>query len=144
MGRKAHNLNYVFQCVTKQDNGCWLFNGSGRTDKYGKITINWRTWRAHVAAYVAVKGEVPYGLQVAHLCHVPLCCNPDHLEAQTPRVNILDSGGVSAINAKKTHCPKGHEYTTENTMIVKSGRRVCRECRSIYFKKYYRHTISTL
>lgn len=31
-------------------------------------------------------------------------------------------------NAVKTHCPKGHEYTPENTIIRPNGTRACRTC----------------
>ena len=30
----------------------------------------------------------------------------------------------------KTHCKRGHEFTTGNTYIIPSGRRACRICRS--------------
>ena len=33
-------------------------------------------------------------------------------------------------NASKTHCPQGHEYTTENTYVCPKGRRNCRTCRT--------------
>lgn len=32
------------------------------------------------------------------------------------------------INAEKTHCPAGHEYTRENTMRYRNGKRRCRTC----------------
>lgn len=31
-------------------------------------------------------------------------------------------------NARKTHCPQGHEYSKENTHVDKTGRRHCRKC----------------
>lgn len=34
-------------------------------------------------------------------------------------------------NREKTHCPSGHEYTKENTLITTVNGRVCRECRKI-------------
>lgn len=37
--------------------------------------------------------------------------------------------GPAAVNAAKTHCPRGHEYTAENTLAVKGGR-WCRTCRN--------------
>jgi len=37
--------------------------------------------------------------------------------------------GVGAHERAKTHCPKGHEYTAENTFIQKKGSRVCRTCK---------------
>lgn len=39
--------------------------------------------------------------------------------------------GIGVTNALKTHCPKGHEYTLENTSLTKAGSRVCRECNRI-------------
>ena len=37
--------------------------------------------------------------------------------------------------ANRTHCPQGHEYTEENTLIWQ-GKRNCRECRKAYKKSY--------
>jgi hypothetical protein len=34
----------------------------------------------------------------------------------------------SEINAAKTHCPQGHEYTPENTYLQPKGSRACRVC----------------
>jgi hypothetical protein len=36
-----------------------------------------------------------------------------------------------AVNRELTHCPKGHEYTPENTIISSTGSKVCRECNRI-------------
>jgi hypothetical protein len=36
--------------------------------------------------------------------------------------------GRGGKNAEKTHCPKNHEYTEENTYRNKEGRRWCRTC----------------
>jgi hypothetical protein len=35
-------------------------------------------------------------------------------------------------NGAKTHCPKGHPYTPENTYRSKAGRRLCRACHAAY------------
>jgi len=55
--------------------------------------------------------------------------NPLHLEAVTQRENILLGVGASARNAAKTHCPRGHAYTTDNIYVTKRGGRECRACR---------------
>jgi hypothetical protein len=34
----------------------------------------------------------------------------------------------AAVNRAKTHCPQEHEYTPENTIRLKSGRRRCKTC----------------
>lgn len=39
----------------------------------------------------------------------------------------LKPAGMSAINAAKTHCKYGHEFSEENTALY-SGRRSCRTC----------------
>lgn len=42
----------------------------------------------------------------------------------------LDAGGPIQPARSKDHCPRGHEYTTENTRIRSSdGTRICRTCR---------------
>ena len=39
---------------------------------------------------------------------------------------------------KSSHCPKGHEFTPENTFIrVYDNARVCRECRKEYAREKY-------
>jgi len=35
----------------------------------------------------------------------------------------------------KTHCPRGHEYTAENTYVYPSGARQCRTCRALGVKE---------
>lgn len=37
-------------------------------------------------------------------------------------------------NRIKTHCPKGHEYSQENTHFTPDGRRKCLECGRIYMR----------
>lgn len=38
------------------------------------------------------------------------------------------ASGASKLNAHKTHCTHGHEFTPENTGRTKTGKRFCREC----------------
>ena len=41
------------------------------------------------------------------------------------------------MNAAKTHCPKGHEFTPENTFVPRTGGRRCRICKRAAFRAYY-------
>lgn len=41
-------------------------------------------------------------------------------------------------NTNKTHCCKGHKFTTENTFALNGKYRICRKCKKIQQKKYKR------
>ena len=64
------------------------------------------------------------GLVSDHICRMPRCVNPAHIEAVTNRENTLRGLRGRLV----THCPQGHEYTTANT-CWDQGRRRCRTCR---------------
>lgn len=86
---------------------------------------------AHRVAWTLTHGPIPDAADIDHVCRVIACCNPDpkHLEPVTHRENLRRGQGASAINAKKTHCPQGHEYTPENTIIRERDGYTGRECR---------------
>jgi len=43
---------------------------------------------------------------------------------------------ANATKAAKTHCRRGHEYTTENTRLTKKGWRECRACAAMKASRY--------
>lgn len=113
-------------------NGCWLWTGGKNSEGYGRARRDGRLQPAHRIAWELTRGEIPVGLTIDHLCRNTLCMNPDHMEPVTQRVNILRGNCVSARNAKKTHCNRGHAFTPENTATTtRNGapRRVCRTCK---------------
>jgi hypothetical protein len=74
-------------------------------------------------------GAIPDDLQIDHLCRVTQCVNPDHLEAVTARENGRRSDNISSLNARKTHCKRGHPFDGDNLRISSTtGERICREC----------------
>ena len=64
--------------------------------------------------------------------------NPDHLEAVTGKENVLRGIGLSATNARKTHCKNGHELSGDNLYVVPDGSRSCRRCHVISQLAYER------
>lgn len=112
--------------------GCWLWQGKRMpTEGYGVMTVDRQGLMAHRVSYETFVGPISAGLQLDHLCRVRECVNPEHLEPVTARVNVLRSPiAQAALNAAKTHCPRDHEYTPENTYLYgPHGRwRLCRTC----------------
>jgi hypothetical protein len=70
------------------DKGCWIWKGSTTATGYGGIKWNGKSTVAHRVVYSLIKGEIPEGLFLDHLCNVKKCVNPDHLEPVTHRENI--------------------------------------------------------
>lgn len=128
--------------VSEPNNGCWLWIGAIRRG-YGCLYNIDKVEQAHVVAWKLYRGPVPEGLELDHLCRVKNCVNPDHLEPVTRKVNLLRGVGVPAVNARKTHCPYGHEYTEENTRRVPNGRncRICHNAAQRAYKKRKREEV---
>jgi hypothetical protein len=124
--------------------GCWLWTGSADVRGYGfgrygerKADGRLRQVGTHRVAYEVVHGPIG-SLQVDHLCRVPACCNPLHLEAVTCKENLLRGNTFNAANAAKTHCPAGHEYAGDNLLVSQTGQRRCRACLRSHGRRYYR------
>ena len=123
-----------FLAKVEKTESCWRWTGGCSSNGYGSFQLPRNGTRqqqkvsAHRFSYEHIKGRVPEGLTLDHLCRNRWCVNPAHLEAVTSRVNTLRSDNLAALNARKTHCANGHEFSKENTRFRRGGARTCREC----------------
>jgi len=112
--------------------GCWNWTGALRKG-YGTTWYAGRNEATHRVLYAFSVEPVPRresGRQTPNLDHVVCnntrCCNPAHLNLVTPKTNVLRGAAPSAVNAVKTHCPKGHPLPTSANRS--SDERCCRVC----------------
>jgi hypothetical protein len=109
---------------------CWPWLGKLTPDGYGVKFYRGKTCNAHVAVYKHFKGEYASYLVLDHKCRNRICVNPEHMEPVSNRENLLRGRGLAGTNARKTHCIRGHEFTTENTRTYR-GTRACKACKKI-------------
>jgi len=122
--------------VRKTDQ-CWNWIASVDGKGYGQFNLSRKMVSVHRISYILAKGSIPKELELDHLCRNKICVNPNHLETVTHRENLLRGKSPSALNAKKTHCIRGHEFTPENTYRKKNNRKNCKICHKEYGKKYW-------
>jgi hypothetical protein len=114
-----------------QWDACWVWMNRKAAGGYGSFWIGKKTYLAHRWAYEFMRVEIPEGLALDHLCCNPPCVNPWHLEPVTQRVNLRRSQNHVGVNARKTHCIRGHAFDEANTYLTNSGKRNCRACMRI-------------
>lgn len=108
---------------------CWNWQGCVGPDGYGHFgSKSQSTQQAHRISYEFFRGPIAKGMTIDHLCRNRRCVNPDHLEVVSLKVNLARGYGVGALNARKTHCIRGHPLTGYNAGVTSNGGRYCRIC----------------
>jgi hypothetical protein len=123
-------LGYIFDRLVVDEDGCWRWPGAKNPKGYGVIRRDGKRLPVHRVAYELRVGPIPDGLVLDHLCRVRNCANPAHLEPVTPGENTLRGEGPAAVNARKTHCSRGHLLCEGNLLDSPSGRR-CLACKRL-------------
>lgn len=144
---------------------CWLWRGGLTSTGYGRFYYLGTNSRAHRLCWEALKGKIPDGLELDHLCRIRNCVNPNHLEPVTTVENTMRGNSPAAISARKTHCKYGHSLLDKNNLYKNKRKptwRICQKCREIfianrnhkelsrifrenhpdYYKNYYREKIN--
>ncbi len=139
------DLDRFWSKVTKSifPDKCWIWTSTLRSG-YGRFTINGSKVSAHRYSYELEHGSIPKGLVVMHTCDNRACVNPQHLRLGSQRDNMNDASVKRRFfNQNKTHCPKGHEYTGDNLVLIRTRSGVGRQCRicsaKASRKSYHKH-----
>lgn len=138
-GLRARREEFWANAEIATPDECWLWKGR-QSGGYAYISGSPITKTAHRTAYEIWVGDIPDGYPVDHLCRNTLCVNPFHLEAVTTRENCLRGMGITAQNARKTHCKNGHPFSPENIYWRRdrNGERTWRMCRTCHNAVEYR------
>lgn len=110
------------------DGPCWIYTGKLGRNGYGVI---WDSDNgpsggmrpAHRVAYEQFIGPITED-EPDHLCRVPACVSPWHLEDVTKSENARRA----VRPARPDHCRQGHPFTPETTRIERNGNLSVRRC----------------
>jgi HNH endonuclease len=119
--------------IRKSASGHWMWTGGYTALGYGLFKWDWRQsgmCTAQRAAWRLFRGAVRKGWDVDHLCRRRGCVNPNHLQHVSHRTNVLRSRGVTAHNAQKKRCKRGHRFD-----LLLDGKRRCRRCMNLNKKQ---------
>lgn len=81
-----------FMSKVKPDGEClvWTSGASETRGGYGQFGHKGKNWLPHRWVWSAVKGEIPKGMVVMHLCDNPPCVRLEHLQLGTQSENMRD------------------------------------------------------
>lgn len=127
----GRTIDEFVKFVAVDENGCWIWTGYRNTARggYGQFDVGrgrTKSRRAHRVAYECWRGPIEQHLD--HLCRVPACVNPWHLEDVSPRENLV------RWKQLRDRCKRGHLFTGETNCY---GHRICRECHRGLRREYY-------
>lgn len=108
-GHNRYKSDITSDDYTVTDKGyktpCWIWNGKPNQHGYGRTQVDRKTVLAHRAVYEAYRGSIPESLELDHLCRIPLCVKPEHLEPVTHVVNVR-RGSSKSFSPEKVSAAK--------------------------------------
>ena len=128
MSRPVRSVHERFWEKVEKTDTCWLWRNPPNQRGYGQFWFEGKVIEAHLLCYRLMVGHILSGFELDHLCRVPLCVRPAHLQP-VPHLLNVQRGESGAWQRAKTQCPQGHQYTVDNIYWTRGGRtRTCRTC----------------
>lgn len=124
-GRKS-SIDYLIE-----DRGyttpCWTWQLKISKNGYGHVKHKKVTYLAHRFYFERLKGDVPDGKWLDHLCRNRNCVNPDHLEPVPPAINQR-RGRQTTLNAKDIEQIKSRSINGESQYSIAKSFQVKQPC----------------
>lgn len=119
---------------------CWVWTANINERGYGTFTCRDRSQYAYRLAWEQCTGQRNTDKPLSHhstvgrrghwvlhhRCENPACVRPRHIQQTSNKANCLMGRSFAAINARKTHCNKGHPLIGDN--LYPGRYRRCKTC----------------
>lgn len=113
--KKEDPKQYILSRIKETEYGCWEWTLC-KTQGYGRLVRDGKSWPAHAYSYFAFIGLAPDGMQINHKCHNRCCVNPSHLYAGTQKQNVQDMNEAGRRNQARGS-RAGNSKITEDIAI---------------------------
>lgn len=132
--RVKHFAQALGLARTASGDECVEWQGYVNPDGYGRFSVrtsqgNVVNTLAHRAMFETLRGPIPDGLQLDHLCRNRACVNPAHLEPVDNRQNVRRGFGARFGYDADATCIAGHPRSPANLALYR-GKVRCRPCRA--------------
>ena len=119
----GHNTRKSPLEYVEEDRGytspCWIWQRSTTSDGYGSKWVNGSCVGAHRFIYQREVGPIPEGKVLDHLCRVPACVNPAHLQPVTQVENMRLARCVKLNMEQITEIRRLHHVETARSIAAR-------------------------
>jgi hypothetical protein len=117
----------LFTRLVEQGAGCWRWTGKQSATGYAVFRGSY----LHRVMHRLFRRRISPEMVLGNRCGNRACCNPWHWEPEKRGELVLRVGSITAQNAAKEVCPKGHRLEGDNLepSELRRGRRRCIICR---------------